>query len=215
MNIAFEQKIVASPEALVSVIAGESVILNTKTEQYYELDEVGTGMWTKLTASDSIQAAYEALLNEYEVDEESLRKDLVNLIEKLQTQGLIKIDESKLAKIQAIILGRKIFIFAGVGFIAAECFGGTNVWLQALAICVSQTRKAQAKIRWKPDRTATCQSSERRPSYQRSGNLWSLSYQLSATINHVMVVITAPRHRRRNTYRCAQRRKITSGACLG
>lgn len=94
MNIAFEQKIVVSPEALVSVIAGESVILNTKTEQYYELDEVGTGMWTKLTTSVSIQAAYEALLNEYEVDEESLRRDLIDLIKKLQAQGLIKIDES-------------------------------------------------------------------------------------------------------------------------
>ncbi len=94
MNIAFEQKIIASPEALVSVIAGESVILNTKNEQYYGLDEVGTGMWAKLTTSDSIQAAYEALLNEYEVDEELLRQDLIDLIEKLQAQGLIKVDES-------------------------------------------------------------------------------------------------------------------------
>ena len=94
MNIAFEQKLIASPETLVSVIAGESVILNTKNEQYYGLDEVGTGMWTKLTTSASIQVAYEALLTEYEIDEDSLRKDLIELIEKLQVQGLIKVDES-------------------------------------------------------------------------------------------------------------------------
>lgn len=91
MNIAFEQKIVASPEALVSVIAGESVILNCQNEQYYGLDEIGTAMWTKLTTSPTIQSAYDTLLEEYDVDAELLRKDISELVGNLSAQGLVEI----------------------------------------------------------------------------------------------------------------------------
>ena len=91
MKIAFEQKITASPEALVSLIAGESVILNCQNEQYYGLDEIGTDMWTKLTSSPTIQSAYDALLQEYDVDAELLRNDICVLLENLTAQGLIEI----------------------------------------------------------------------------------------------------------------------------
>lgn len=91
MDIAFEQKIIASPEALVSVIAGESVILNCQNEQYYGLDEIGTEMWTKLTTSPTIQSAYETLLQEYDVDAELLRQDICELLGNLKAQGLVEI----------------------------------------------------------------------------------------------------------------------------
>ncbi len=91
MDFTFEQKITASPEALVSVIAGESVILNCKNEQYYGLDEVGTAMWTTLTTSPSIQSAYDTLLQEFDVDAELLRKDICELLENLKAQGLVEI----------------------------------------------------------------------------------------------------------------------------
>jgi Coenzyme PQQ synthesis protein D (PqqD) len=91
MGIAFEQKITASPEALVSLIAGESVILNCDNEQYYGLDEIGTDMWTKLTTSPSIQAAYDKLLQEHDVDAELLRKDIFELVGNLSAQGLVEI----------------------------------------------------------------------------------------------------------------------------
>ncbi len=91
MSIAFEQKITASPEALVSLIAGESVILNCDNEQYYGLDEIGTDMWTKLTTSPSIQSAYDKLLQEYDVDAELLRQDICELVANLSAQGLVEI----------------------------------------------------------------------------------------------------------------------------
>jgi Coenzyme PQQ synthesis protein D (PqqD) len=91
MNIAFEQKVIASPEALVSVIAGESVILNCQNEQYYGLDEIGTDMWTKLTTSPTIQSAYEKLLQEYDVDADLLHQDICVLLGNLSAQGLVEI----------------------------------------------------------------------------------------------------------------------------
>lgn len=91
MKVSFDSRVVASAEALVSVIAGESVILNCQNEQYYGLDEVGTNMWTTLTTSPSIQSAYETLLQEYDVEAETLRQDICDLLENLTAQGLIEI----------------------------------------------------------------------------------------------------------------------------
>ncbi len=91
MTMSFAGRAVAAPDALVSIIAGESVILNCKNEQYYGLDDMGTRMWTVLTCSPSIQSAYESLLQEYDVESDTLRADLVELLEKLVTQGLIEI----------------------------------------------------------------------------------------------------------------------------
>ena len=44
---------------LVRDLDGESVALNLHTERYYGLDEAATRMWTVLTTSLDIQAAFE------------------------------------------------------------------------------------------------------------------------------------------------------------
>jgi hypothetical protein len=76
---------------LISEVGGESVLLNLKNERYFGLDDVGTRMWKALMAVDSIQAAYEMLLAEYDVEADRLRQDLDELIGKLMEQGLVEI----------------------------------------------------------------------------------------------------------------------------
>ena len=48
-------------------------------------------MWTVLAASPSIEAAFDTLLIEYEVDPVQLRNDLHNFIEKLVDLGLLDV----------------------------------------------------------------------------------------------------------------------------
>ena len=91
MSVSFDQKLVVTPDTLINVIEGESVLLNLKSENYFGLDQIGTRMWTLLTTSDSIQAAYEALLDEYDVSADELRKDMQDLIEKLIANGLLEV----------------------------------------------------------------------------------------------------------------------------
>ena len=74
-------------------LEGECVILNLDSECYFGLDAVGTRMWQVLTACESIQTAYERLLDEYEVSPERLRHDFRHLIEKLIGHGLVEICE--------------------------------------------------------------------------------------------------------------------------
>ena len=74
-------------------IAGESVLLNLDSETYFGLDEIGTRMWSVLVGSPSIEAAYDVLIAEFEVDDGTLRTDLSTFIEKLAGAGLVAIDD--------------------------------------------------------------------------------------------------------------------------
>jgi hypothetical protein len=76
---------------MVREIQGESVLLNLNSERYFGLDEVGTRMWATLTTSASVQAAYEVLLGEYDVEAEQLRQNLQELIAKLVENGLLEV----------------------------------------------------------------------------------------------------------------------------
>lgn len=79
-------------EVLISNLQEESVILNLNSERYFGLDDVGTRMLSVLAESNTIEAAYERLLTEYDVDPQLLRNDLTSLIENLLEQGLVAIE---------------------------------------------------------------------------------------------------------------------------
>ena len=67
------------------------MLLNLDSERYYGLDDVGTRMLSVLTSSDSVQSAWLQLVDEYDVDREVLREDLVTLVERLLEQGLVEV----------------------------------------------------------------------------------------------------------------------------
>ena len=91
MSIDFSSRVEVPEEVLVSELDGESVILNLHTESYFGLDEVGASMWSVFTRSSSIEAAYETLKGEWNVDPALLRHDLASLLEQLSAEGLIRI----------------------------------------------------------------------------------------------------------------------------
>ena len=89
MTISFADRVKIPDDVLISKLQEESVILNLDSERYYGLDSVGTRILSVLTTSDSIEAAYETLVQEYEVDHEVLKKDLLELVENLIAQGIL------------------------------------------------------------------------------------------------------------------------------
>ena len=76
-------------DVLISHLQEESVILNLDSERYFGLDDVGTRFLSVLTSSESIEAAYEQLRQEYDVDNDVLRRDLLALVENLVEKGLL------------------------------------------------------------------------------------------------------------------------------
>ena len=86
------QRVVLSPEALFQEIGGEGVILDLKSSSYFGLDEVGVRLWQLLQADPSLQAAYDALLAEYEVESAQLEPDLAKLLGQLTEAGLVSVE---------------------------------------------------------------------------------------------------------------------------
>jgi len=76
---------------LVRFLDRESVLLNLETEQYFGLDETGTRMWQLVTASPNIDAAYQELLAEFDVEPELLRSNLMELLGRLVDSGLLQV----------------------------------------------------------------------------------------------------------------------------
>jgi hypothetical protein len=69
---------------------GEAVLLNLDSEKYFGLDEVGTRMIKALTSGHTVEEACASLLEQYDVDPDTLKADLEHLIEKLLAKGLIQ-----------------------------------------------------------------------------------------------------------------------------
>ena len=76
-------------------LAGEVVLLNLASGTYFGLDRVGTRIWHLIAEHGSTEKIFEALLNEYKVDEAQLRRDLNNLIGQLVNKGLVCTDVEK------------------------------------------------------------------------------------------------------------------------
>lgn len=89
MTISFSDRVTVPDGVLISQLQNESVILNLESERYFGLDDVGTRFLTVLTTSESIEAAHEKLSQEYDVDPQLLRQDLLALVDKLIAQGLL------------------------------------------------------------------------------------------------------------------------------
>ena len=91
MSVDFQEKAMVPEQVMFRELEGESVLLNIETETYFGLDDVGTRMWIRLVESQTIQDAYNALLDEYDVAPESLKTDLTDLLQRLVEKGLLEI----------------------------------------------------------------------------------------------------------------------------
>ena len=90
MPVPYSHRVKVAPDVLFRQMGDEAVVLNLKTELYLGLDAVGTRIWALLQDAPTIQAAYESLLDEYDVDPERLRHDLGEFLEELVDQALVE-----------------------------------------------------------------------------------------------------------------------------
>ncbi len=82
------------PHIISTKVDDEAVLLNTRNNQYYTLDEVGARFWALLLDGQSFAQSHAALLTEYEVDAITLEADLLELLADLRDNGLVEIAEA-------------------------------------------------------------------------------------------------------------------------
>jgi hypothetical protein len=76
-------------DVVVKDLAGEAVLLHLGTSTYFGLDSVGTRIWQLIEECQSTEAAVPLLLQEFEVDEQQLRRDVDALVAQLLAKRLL------------------------------------------------------------------------------------------------------------------------------
>jgi len=100
--LTFSDRTAVPQHVLVRVLDRESVLLNLETEKYFGLDETGTRMWQLVTAAPNIDAAYQELLAEFDVEPELLRTNLAELLGRLVENGLLVVLPADVGKAAAV-----------------------------------------------------------------------------------------------------------------
>lgn len=83
--------ITVTKEAVHCDLEDEVVILGLKDGIYYGLNPVGTFIWNLIQKPITVKEIKEALLEEYDVDEETCENDLKELLEDLIDKSLIDV----------------------------------------------------------------------------------------------------------------------------
>ncbi len=83
--------IVRSADQASVDLGGEAAILNLKDGIYYGLDAVGARIWELIEEPQTVHDVCDTLCNEYDVDAERCKSDLITLLTELVQRGLIDI----------------------------------------------------------------------------------------------------------------------------
>ncbi|HPH98056.1 MAG TPA: PqqD family protein [Anaerolineaceae bacterium] len=70
---------------------GENVILDMQSGKYFGLNAVGARMWALMVEHGQLAAVHQIMLAEYAVPAERLEADLLALVEKLASRGLVEV----------------------------------------------------------------------------------------------------------------------------
>src|ERR1700746_2062 len=100
--LTFKDRATAPKHVLVRPVDRESVLLNLETERYFGLDETGTRMWQLVTSAPNIDAAYQELLNEFDVESDLLRLHLTELLARLVEHGLLHIQSADVGRASTV-----------------------------------------------------------------------------------------------------------------
>jgi len=92
MNL--DQRITFADTVFAQEVDGEMVLLDMNSENYFGLDEVGTAIWQAIQEKENLKEVLEVLLEQYEVEEDVLKNDLMAFVEKLKESGLVKVEEN-------------------------------------------------------------------------------------------------------------------------
>ena len=86
-------RVVLGPHVVWHQLEDEIVLLNLTTEQYHGLNEVGSDALKLLIETGDPEHVVNQILVEYEIDEESVRRDLADLLSELVAAQLIDVTE--------------------------------------------------------------------------------------------------------------------------
>ena len=89
MEINLNSRVRIQDDVLFQELQGEAVLLNLKTGVYLGLNQIGTRIWQLLQEDGALNRVMEVMLQEYDVTQEKLSQDLLDLVGQMEKQGLL------------------------------------------------------------------------------------------------------------------------------
>ena len=83
------QQFRVSPDTVYNILDDQSVLINVRTNELYELNRTGTRFWELLSAGHNRAQIRQLMLQEFDVDEVVLDREIDSLVASLQDAGLI------------------------------------------------------------------------------------------------------------------------------
>ena len=84
-------KLSIPPQVMSRLVGDETVLLDLASGEYFGLDCVGKRIWESVAEGDSLGAAVEVIVAEYEVEESEAQADVIEFANKLIQRGLFVI----------------------------------------------------------------------------------------------------------------------------
>ena len=90
MQLTIDDPVAVNGEVVFRDIDGEAVLLDIGRGTYFGLDPVGTRVWQALVDHGCARPVVEALLEEFDVAPATLESDIMQLLQELSTNNLIR-----------------------------------------------------------------------------------------------------------------------------
>jgi hypothetical protein len=90
-TISLRATVGAISEQVSTRLDDETVLLELKKGTYYGLNAVGSLIWEMVQQPQSIEALCSAVVEQFNVEPETCKRDVLRLIEEMQVAGLVEI----------------------------------------------------------------------------------------------------------------------------
>ena len=87
--------IVRSPDQVSGDLDGKVVLLSIENGEYYNMNEVGSRIWTLLEKPMTVAALIDTLLAEFEVERAMCEREAMAFLKQLQKDKLLRIEPAK------------------------------------------------------------------------------------------------------------------------
>lgn len=78
-------------EQVSTIVDGETVLMNVTNGKYFQLDDIGSRIWSLIETPTAISAICDRLVQEFEVDRATCEGDVVKLLGALAKHNLAKV----------------------------------------------------------------------------------------------------------------------------
>lgn len=82
-----------NPDVVVQPMGSTSILLNTKTDRFYEINRTTSVFWELLARESTIPSIRAQMLSLFDVNTTTLNAEIINILSLLENEGLVAINE--------------------------------------------------------------------------------------------------------------------------